>query len=37
MFSRDPATVNTKICEHFADPKLDTESTESGEENAEVS
>ncbi|XP_075969772.1 tyrosine phosphatase IA-2 isoform X3 [Anticarsia gemmatalis] len=32
----DPATVNTKICEHFADPKLDTESPEDTEENLEI-
>ncbi|CAB3255378.1 unnamed protein product [Arctia plantaginis] len=32
----DPATVNSKICEHFADPKLDTKSVESDEEKSET-
>ncbi|KAJ8725767.1 hypothetical protein PYW08_003950 [Mythimna loreyi] len=31
----DPATVNTKICDHFADPKLSTDTEENPEENAE--
>ncbi|XP_026724578.1 receptor-type tyrosine-protein phosphatase N2 isoform X2 [Trichoplusia ni] len=32
----DPATVNTKICEHFTDPKLSADTTETDEENVEV-
>ncbi|XP_050558934.1 receptor-type tyrosine-protein phosphatase N2 isoform X3 [Spodoptera frugiperda] len=31
----DPATVNTKICDHFADPKLSSDTNENPEENAE--
>nr|XP_049695027.1 receptor-type tyrosine-protein phosphatase N2 isoform X1 [Helicoverpa armigera]XP_049695028.1 receptor-type tyrosine-protein phosphatase N2 isoform X1 [Helicoverpa armigera]XP_049695029.1 receptor-type tyrosine-protein phosphatase N2 isoform X1 [Helicoverpa armigera] len=31
----DPATVNTKICDHFADPKLSTTSEDNPDENAE--
>lgn len=36
-YSRDPSVVNTKICEHFADPKLSTDNVEEGEDNPEVS
>lgn len=29
---RDPAIVNTKICEHFEDPKLNTDTTDDTED-----
>lgn len=35
FFFSDPATVNTKICDHFADPKLSSDTNENPEENAE--
>ncbi|CAH1645969.1 unnamed protein product [Spodoptera littoralis] len=31
----DPATVNTKICDHFADPKLSSDTSDNPEDNAE--